>query len=639
MVSILWLKSVTLSAVVLAAGGCNFGLQGGGSSRASEASEPALVVEAVYPGAGATVVADVIAAPIEQQVMGLEKLRHMRSRSASDGTYSLELFLERGMDVETALKLLINRVNLAVPVLPELVSRKGLTVKKAATKLLAILTLSSPDGSRDGLYLSGYAEAALRDQLSHLPGVDHIVLFGETETRWRIWPDPDKMQARGVTAADIALATEGLENRVANKTGARPTAEKVTDRQDDLNGPVGLDSLEKIEARTVKVDDGGRVIRLRDVARVEMGAGRQSYASFLGAPVVALGVYPIRNTDPRDLSSALRTELSRLKLKLPPGVRLELDIDFAPNLESPNSDSTSEYLLLDLHAPDSASMERVINGLQRCDTIVRAVEGVQGTLALSGPLFGPSSAQGSILVTLSPKRVKRPSREVVATSIRARANKEFPDMLIRLRDLSGSSPFPSCAYPIALALVDSGDRGTVALQAVADELTETLGKWPELSDVMASRTSAPRDILSIEIDRAKARTLGVPEVEITNTLQVYFGSVTFMSDPNSSPERLSLRVERGDLQRRTPVGEISRLQIRVKDGTMVPIDTVAQVRSLRGPRTVERYDGQPMLEITANINSNHTLAEARLRCELKVKDLNLPGGYQLNWLTELSRVK
>src|SRR5262245_32741078 len=158
-----------------------------------EITPPTVEVSAVYSGANAQVVADTVAAPIEQQVNGVEGMIYLSSQCTNDGTYALTVAFRPGTDLNLAQVLVQNRVALATPILPDLVKRRGVTVKKKSPSILMIVNLFSPDGSRDNLYLSNYATIQLRDELSRLPGIGDITYMGQRDYSMRVWLDPDRM--------------------------------------------------------------------------------------------------------------------------------------------------------------------------------------------------------------------------------------------------------------------------------------------------------------------------------------------------------------------------------------------------------------------------------------------------------------
>src|SRR5437016_1551232 len=179
-----------------------------------DVTPPTVRVTAFYPGANAQVVADTVAAPIEQQVNGVEGMLYMSSQSTNDGAYTLTVTFRPGSDLNLAQVLVQNRVTLAQPVLPDLVKRRGVTVKKKSPSVLMIVNLVATEGehSKDDLYLSNYATIQLRDELSRLPGVGDITYLGQRDYSMRIWLDPQKMAVKGLSASDVISAV-GQQNQ------------------------------------------------------------------------------------------------------------------------------------------------------------------------------------------------------------------------------------------------------------------------------------------------------------------------------------------------------------------------------------------------------------------------------------------
>src|SRR6058998_1567190 len=169
-------------------------------------SPPQVQVAINYPGASARVVADTVAAPIEQQVNGIPGMLYMSSQSGNDGSYSLTVTFEIGTDLNTALVMVQNRVQLALPVLPTAVQLQGITVRKRTPDILQVISLSSPDDRYDNVYLSNFATITLRDELLRLDGVSDITVFGQRDYSMRVWLEPQKLGGRGLTALDVAAA-------------------------------------------------------------------------------------------------------------------------------------------------------------------------------------------------------------------------------------------------------------------------------------------------------------------------------------------------------------------------------------------------------------------------------------------------
>src|SRR5262249_19870478 len=190
-----------------------------------EITPPTVEVSAVYPGANARVVADTVAAPIEQQVNGVEGMMYMSSQCTNDGAYSLTITFNHGVDLNIAQVLVQNRVALAQPILPDLVKRRGVSVKKKSPNVLMIVNLYSPDGTRDNLYLSNYATIQLKDELSRLPGVGDISYLGQRDYSMRVWLDPQRMATRNLSASVITQAiTEQNTQVAAGQIGQEPVS-------------------------------------------------------------------------------------------------------------------------------------------------------------------------------------------------------------------------------------------------------------------------------------------------------------------------------------------------------------------------------------------------------------------------------
>src|SRR5205085_9306458 len=238
-----------------------------------EITPPTVEVSAVYPGANAQVVADTVAAPIEQQVNGVEGMMYMSSQCTNDGTYTLTVTFKLGTDLNIAQVLVQNRVALAQPVLPSLVQRRGITVKKKSPSQLMIVNLFSPDGSRDNLYLSNSATIQLRDELSRLQGVGDITYLGQRDYSMRLWLDPEKMAVKKLAAADVLRAVEQQNAQIAAGQVGQPPAPRGQAFQYTINTLGRLSSEDQFRDMILKADEeGSRVVRLRDVGRVELGA-------------------------------------------------------------------------------------------------------------------------------------------------------------------------------------------------------------------------------------------------------------------------------------------------------------------------------------------------------------------------------
>jgi multidrug efflux pump len=299
-----------------------------------EITPPTVEVSAIYAGANAQVVADTVAAPIEQYVNGVEDMLYMSSQCTNDGAYSLTVAFRPGTDLNLAQVLVQNRCALAQPVLPELVRRRGVTVKKKSPTVLMIINLISPDDTRDSLYLSNYATIQLRDELSRLPGVGDISFLGQRDYSMRVWLDPDRAAAREVSADDVVHAIEQQNAQVAAGQIGQPPVPAGQTFQFTMTTLGRLMQTEEFEDIIIKTDQQGRAIRLKDVARIELGAiNYDQICSLDGKPSVALSIYQLPGSNALDTALKVRQKLDDMKSRFPEGVAATIVYDTTPFIQ------------------------------------------------------------------------------------------------------------------------------------------------------------------------------------------------------------------------------------------------------------------------------------------------------------------
>ncbi|QEH34230.1 Efflux pump membrane transporter BepE [Aquisphaera giovannonii] len=292
---------------------------------------PTVEVSAYYPGANAQVVADTVAAPIEQQVNGVENMMYMSSQCTNDGTYILTVTFKPGTDLNMAQVLVQNRESLAEPILPDLVKRRGVSVKKKSPSILMIINVFSPDGSKDNLYISNYATIQLRDELARLDGVGDITYIGQRNYSMRVWLDPQKMTFRGLTSSDIVAAIEQQNIQVAAGQLGQPPVDTGQAFQFTITTKGRLSEAEDFSDMILKTDVNGGVVRLRDVGRIELGAQGYDQACTLdGKPTVALSVYQRPGSNALDTASLVREKMEELKQRFPDGVDYAIVYDTTP---------------------------------------------------------------------------------------------------------------------------------------------------------------------------------------------------------------------------------------------------------------------------------------------------------------------
>lgn len=286
-----------------------------------EISPPTVKVTAFYPGASAQIVADTVASPIEQEVNGVEGSIYMSSTSASDGAYALTVTFEIGTDMDMASVLVQNRVAKAEPRLPEDVRRQGITTKKQSTSVILYITLTSTNPEHDALYLSNYAVINLKDELSRINGVGEVTIFGAGDYSMRIWLDPENLQSRNLTTQDVLAAIKEQNVQVAAGGIGQPPAPAGTSFQYTVNTQGRLQDVEQFNDLIIKTADDGRVTRVRDVARVEMGSKEYTINSeFNGRECSTIALYQLPGANAIEVATLTENKMKELNENFPEGL-------------------------------------------------------------------------------------------------------------------------------------------------------------------------------------------------------------------------------------------------------------------------------------------------------------------------------
>ena len=292
-----------------------------------EITPPTIVVSASYAGADAKTVAETIGAPIEQQVNGVENMLYMSSQSNSDGSYSLTVTFKLGTDLDTAQVLTQNRVNLALPLLPEDVRRVGVQVKKRSPSMMMVVNLVSPGGEFDELYLGNYALLQLKDALARVAGVGDVSIFGY-EYSMRVWLEPEKLAARGLDAQDVVDAVREQNVQVAAGIIGGAPAPDSTAFQYTVNTQGRLVSAEEFEQIVVKQGEKGEVVRLGDVGRAELGSRSYGMNTTLdGLPSAGLAIYQQPGGNAIATAEGIRSLMQDLARRFPKGLEYRIDYD------------------------------------------------------------------------------------------------------------------------------------------------------------------------------------------------------------------------------------------------------------------------------------------------------------------------
>ena len=281
---------------------------------------PTVQVTASYPGANPQVIAETVAAPLEQVITGVEGMLYMTSQSATDGRMILTATFAQGTNADMAQIQVQNRVSRALPRLPEEVQRLGVVTQKTSPDILMVVHLLSPDQRYDPLYISNYAYLQVRDELSRLPGINDVLVWGAGEYSMRLWLDPDLIAARGLTAGDVIGAVREQNVQVAaGSVGQSPDSTAAF--QVTVNTLGRLTDEEQFGDIIIRTGDNGQVTRLRDVARIEMGADAYALRSLLdGEPAVALQIIQSPGANALDVAQSVRDTMQRLQTNFPEGL-------------------------------------------------------------------------------------------------------------------------------------------------------------------------------------------------------------------------------------------------------------------------------------------------------------------------------
>ncbi|MGW7675277.1 efflux RND transporter permease subunit [Shewanella oncorhynchi] len=292
-----------------------------------EVVPPTVVVTANYPGANPKVIAETVASPLEQEINGVEDMLYMSSQATSDGRMTLTITFAIGTDVDRAQTQVQSRVDRAMPRLPQEVQRLGIVTEKSSPDLTMVVHLLSPDNRYDMLYLSNYAALNVKDELARINGVGAVRLFGAGEYSLRIWLDPNKVSALGLSPADIIAAVrEQNQQAAAGSLGAQPSGN--ADFQLLINVKGRLTELSEFEDIIIKVGQNAEVIRLKDVARVELGATSYALRSLLdNKDAVAIPVFQASGSNAIQISDDVRAKMAELSKSFPEGLEYEIVYD------------------------------------------------------------------------------------------------------------------------------------------------------------------------------------------------------------------------------------------------------------------------------------------------------------------------
>jgi hydrophobe/amphiphile efflux-1 (HAE1) family protein len=292
---------------------------------------PTVVVRASYPGANPATIAETVASPLEQAITGVEDMLYQYSQATADGVMTLTITFKLGTDVDKAQVQVQNRVAQALPKLPQEVQRLGVTTNKASPDITLAVFVFSPDGRYDQTYLSNFVALRIKDELSRLDGVGDVQSFGGGAYSMRVWLDPEKVATRGLTAGDVVAAIREQNIQVAAGQLGAPPAATGANFQLAINTKGRLIDEADFENIIIKTGDGGQVVRLRDVARVELGSDNYALRAMLnGRTAVAIPIFQRPGSNAIAISDAVRAKMAELKKSFPQGI--DYDVAYDPTV-------------------------------------------------------------------------------------------------------------------------------------------------------------------------------------------------------------------------------------------------------------------------------------------------------------------
>lgn len=293
-----------------------------------EVVPPSVLVSASYPGANPKTISETVATPLEEAINGVENMIYMKSVAGSDGSLAITVTFALGTDPDQAQVQVQNRVAQASPRLPEDVRRLGVTTQKQSPNLMMAVHLTSPDNSLDSTYIRNYALLHIRDELARIPGVGQAALFGAGDYAMRLWIDPQRAAALGISARDITRAVQEQNVQVSAGQIGAPPMPSGSDLLLSINAQGRLESIEQFEEIVLKTGANGEVTRLRDVARIELASSQDSLRALLdGQQAVALPIFQAPGSNALDVSTAVRAKMTELANDFPEGLSWQVAYD------------------------------------------------------------------------------------------------------------------------------------------------------------------------------------------------------------------------------------------------------------------------------------------------------------------------
>ncbi|RCK45998.1 transporter [Thalassospira profundimaris] len=610
--------AVVLSVLMLIAGGLT--LLKLPLSEYPQVTPPTVQVTASYPGANPEVIAETVAAPLEQAINGVENMLYMSSQAATDGRMTLTIAFKQGTDPDMAQIQVQNRVSRALPRLPLEVQRIGVVTQKTSPDILMVVHLVSPDDRYDPLYLSNFAILQVRDQLARLPGVGDVILGGAGEYSMRIWLDPAKVAARGLTASDIVAAIQEQNVQVAaGSVGQQPEASAAF--QVTVNTLGRLSSEEQFGEIVIKAGTDGQVTRLRDVARIELGADSYALRSLLdGKPALAMQIIQSPGANALDVSSAVRTTMAEFQKGFPEGIEYRIAYDPTVFVKA-----SLEAVVMTLLEAVVLVVIVVVLFLQtwRASIIplVAVPVSLVGTFALMY-MFGFSLNTLSLFgLVLSIGIVVDDAIVVVENVERHIALGETPKEAARKAMDEVTGPIVAITSVLSAVFIPSA-----FLSGLQGEFYRQFALTIAISTILSA-------INSLTLSPALAGVLLKPhhgDVKRdlpTRVIDFLFGWFFRLFNRFGRTYRVMVQA---DAPFRMQPEDIGRLKVRNSAGDMIPLSALLTIKHSSGPDRVMHYNGFPSADISGSPAPGYSFGQATAAME-RIASETLPPGMAFEW--------
>lgn len=558
-------------------------------------------VTASYPGASAVIVEETVLAPIVQQINGVEGLTRIETEARHDGTATILVYFKSKVDVHVAQVLVQNRVSLAMPLLPDACQQRGITSERIpAGPPQFWLALTSTDDGHYEEFLNNYAIVNLKDEYNRLPGVSNVRVIGGEDYSMQVLLDPNKLAARKLMGSDVVNSLRQQNSPAAGGANGGDQSPKADSTSGSLKTPA------EFEALILRTSPDGQIVRLKDVARVELSAPKTGFARVDGRPAALIEV----STWPKQVT-ARQLLVDNVVNNLPPGMKLVTLANRA----------TNRLISVEVRSPAGSTLE------QTAKIVAKSTERIH-ELPEKPTVFAFSEDREPNLATIF---VKANSKESPTTADIEKVLSEISGASIRV----GGVPPREVAFPVRIALIQPPEFSQPVEQTekefreAAERVLATLAK----DEVVAAPAIFPQSTVplrTIDVDKEVCAKLRVDLNDLLTTLQTSLGSTVHATNVIRFGKTIRVNVQTDP---KLATEDLTKLLARNKSDEMVPFDKLVKVRESNAPTSILGVDGHRSIVITAAPASGKTSAQVAAKC-LELAQKALPKGYRAIDLTD-----